>query len=79
MTGVDPKILNMLGDVPLPPDCFMMSSCVLLIQYIDDDGRECRGVISRAEDKGIRTWQLIGLLELAKAEIILENLEGLDQ
>lgn len=79
--AIDERFLNMVGDLELAENAAMVTSAVILIQYVDSEGRECRSTHVRSSEgmEGIRTWQMIGLLELAKQQVIIENLEGMDQ
>lgn len=56
----------------------MVTSVVALIQYIDQEGREVSNmfVVSPDDGDGPGTWQLLGLLELAKVGIINDQYGG---
>ena len=73
------SVQSLTEDIELPDNAFMVSSVITLVQYIDEDGRECRALFTRISgERGIGTWQMIGLLELAKTQIIHEHLSGQD-
>lgn len=65
-------------DVDVTDGDGMITSVVALIQYIDGEGREVSNmfVVSPEDGPGPGTWQLLGLLELAKTGIINDQYGG---